>query len=583
MHALQRDKGVADAVRGIKALAPILRPGAFKKVFGEVDTDDNHELDLEEFSAFVQKAAAEAAVEAAEAKASYQAAWAELHADSDDDDGEDEEEQQEGEEEEEEDGDDDDDDDDYGASDEGDGGPRRADAFMKRLERDGMPHGEKLLARRAREARERAAAEAEQNAKLKARQAANRKRLKLLRQKREEKEAVKAKKAKAKREEEAEKRRRKRAREKKRQARAKEKVAAFYKAKSEEDARRSEAELAAGKTARKKAEKQRAREKKRAAAYAKRRKAREQAEKGSAAAKQQARERAARDSDRARVKKVKRVRRKSQSVARGTYDAEAAAARAKAKSAALTPRRLRKLFDQIDADRSGGLSRKEFMRALQRDKGVADTVRSIPALAPITQPSRMKEVFASVDANGDTALSFEEFSAFCAHAAHGDVVVVANESKTGDAKETEESKQAATKKETKSPAGPDTRKSTKSPEPVAPFAPKSGFEFTPKELKALFVKIDKDVSGSISRDEFKDALDNDQEVRRMVGKIRNLAPLLKDDSSFDKIFDAIDVDNNAELDFSEFSKFCAQASRQSTIDRASWQKKVPATRPISPH
>ena len=86
-----------------------------------------------------------------------------------------------------------------------------------------------------------------------------------------------------------------------------------------------------------------------------------------------------------------------------------------------------------------------------------------------------------------------------------------------------------------------------------------------------FVRIDTNVSGSVSRDELRDALSGggvNPEVTSLVRKIPNLAPLLDaDDEHFDAVFGAMDTNGDAELDFSEFSTFCRAAA-----ERTVWSK-----------
>ena len=105
---------------------------------------------------------------------------------------------------------------------------------------------------------------------------------------------------------------------------------------------------------------------------------------------------------------------------------------------------------------------------------------------------------------------------------------------------------------------------------VAPFRPEKNFSLKPQDLMALFTKIDHNVSGSISRDELREALQGGGEVAKMVGAIPNLAPVLEEDL-FERVFAAtINTHGSSDeetINFSEFSTFCRKA-----VESTVWEK-----------
>ena len=77
-------------------------------------------------------------------------------------------------------------------------------------------------------------------------------------------------------------------------------------------------------------------------------------------------------------------------------------------------------------------------------------------------------------------------------------------------------------------------------------------------VQLLFVYLDGDGSGTISRDEVLAAIDGSRAVRNILGSQAFLRPLLKKETSA-ATFDAIDRDGNGTLDYDEWAAFCERA------------------------
>ena len=74
-------------------------------------------------------------------------------------------------------------------------------------------------------------------------------------------------------------------------------------------------------------------------------------------------------------------------------------------------------FDLIDRDGDGSLSRKELMRALATDDQVRRCVQELPGLAERLHPSRIRASIESMDSDGDSVITPEEFQSFVAQVA----------------------------------------------------------------------------------------------------------------------------------------------------------------------
>ena len=70
--------------------------------------------------------------------------------------------------------------------------------------------------------------------------------------------------------------------------------------------------------------------------------------------------------------------------------------------------RLRRMFESMDLDTSDGLTAFQIMKAIHRNKEVADSIATTPSLAQLLQPGTMAMVFADADADGDGLLTFDE-------------------------------------------------------------------------------------------------------------------------------------------------------------------------------
>ena len=79
------------------------------------------------------------------------------------------------------------------------------------------------------------------------------------------------------------------------------------------------------------------------------------------------------------------------------------------------------LFARIDRNGDGSLSRKELVRALATDDNVRDMCEQLPGLADRLHPSRIRASISSMDIDGDSRITLEEFQKF--------VVQVAEDSK----------------------------------------------------------------------------------------------------------------------------------------------------------
>jgi Ca2+-binding EF-hand superfamily protein len=75
--------------------------------------------------------------------------------------------------------------------------------------------------------------------------------------------------------------------------------------------------------------------------------------------------------------------------------------------------RLRHLFELIDADGSGHISKVEFLHTIESDPKIHDFVAESPWLHGLVISKQLENVFAKLDTGQDGQISFEEFWLFC--------------------------------------------------------------------------------------------------------------------------------------------------------------------------
>ena len=74
--------------------------------------------------------------------------------------------------------------------------------------------------------------------------------------------------------------------------------------------------------------------------------------------------------------------------------------------------KIRKLFDQCDADKGGTVSLDELGRALASDKDLCRILGIDPIAAMPGNKAKLREVFEAVDIDGSDELDFDEFGLF---------------------------------------------------------------------------------------------------------------------------------------------------------------------------
>ena len=84
-------------------------------------------------------------------------------------------------------------------------------------------------------------------------------------------------------------------------------------------------------------------------------------------------------------------------------------------SSAIGNGRIREMFDAIDTQNCGYITKRVAMSAFRQNKKVSDLVRDVPLLCPLLHPKTFHETFHQIDADDNQQLDFEEFSEFCEH------------------------------------------------------------------------------------------------------------------------------------------------------------------------
>ena len=79
----------------------------------------------------------------------------------------------------------------------------------------------------------------------------------------------------------------------------------------------------------------------------------------------------------------------------------------------------RTLFDLVDKDGSGAISRKELRKALRSNKDVNRLCRETPSLNALLKPTTFRRAFNAIDVDGSGEVDFEELKALCLTATTG--------------------------------------------------------------------------------------------------------------------------------------------------------------------
>ena len=70
---------------------------------------------------------------------------------------------------------------------------------------------------------------------------------------------------------------------------------------------------------------------------------------------------------------------------------------------------LRRLFNRIDKDRSGSISREELLMFMRDDVDTRSLMFGHPKLAPLLRPKSWRQAFDEMDVSGDGSVTFDEF------------------------------------------------------------------------------------------------------------------------------------------------------------------------------
>ena len=73
------------------------------------------------------------------------------------------------------------------------------------------------------------------------------------------------------------------------------------------------------------------------------------------------------------------------------------------------------LFELIDEDQSGAIELDELLHAVSQNKVVIKLVKKSERLRPLLRPEKVRQIFDSIDTNGDGQLDLEEMLYFCTH------------------------------------------------------------------------------------------------------------------------------------------------------------------------
>lgn len=73
---------------------------------------------------------------------------------------------------------------------------------------------------------------------------------------------------------------------------------------------------------------------------------------------------------------------------------------------------LRDVFDKLDLNGDGNVTKREILTALRKDPGLADILRGHPKLSILLKPKQWQDAFARMDTSRDGQINFVEFQAF---------------------------------------------------------------------------------------------------------------------------------------------------------------------------
>lgn len=174
------------------------------------------------------------------------------------------------------------------------------------------------------------------------------------------------------------------------------------------------------------------------------------------------------------------------------------------------------LFNRIDTDNSGHISKEEFVSAIKHSKIVKKFVNESQVLRLLVARKDFASAFAKMDSDASDEVTFDEFWKFCQE------------------------------------------------------------ESDKRNIQRLFKAIDKDGSKKITADEFKWAFRNNEQVRDFFRRSHLLAPLLHRDregnEDWDSAFAAIDDDEagsrgHGKIDIHEFFNFCKRMAAKEHTKR----------------
>ena len=172
---------------------------------------------------------------------------------------------------------------------------------------------------------------------------------------------------------------------------------------------------------------------------------------------------------------------------------------------------LRRLFDTIDDDGSGHISKEEFIDAVHNNKNVKKFVSESHMLRKLVARKNFDDAFRKMDTDDGGEVTFVEFWKFMQQ------------------------------------------------------------EADERNIRKLFKAIDKDGSKKITKEELIWAFHNQPEVKEFAMKSHILRPLIKNDN-FDEAFKAMDRDSHeddghGEVDIHEFFRFCKRMAAKAEIAR----------------
>ena len=239
-------------------------------------------------------------------------------------------------------------------------------------------------------------------------------------------------------------------------------------------------------------------------------------------------------------------------------------------------KRLRRVFDLIDADGGGSISKKELLSAMRSNHVARDMLSESEALRPLMKPKGMAQLWAKLDVDHDGSISLPEWEAAASSVADHEKLRRVFQSIDIDDSNTISKKEilAVVRDGEKSRAlfaMSDGLRPLLRPRghtmlfkimdrdgdgeiSFEDFAAVCGTASDRLKLYRLFKSIDVDGSGSISRRELLKSIRDEEEVREYIRESENLRPLLKP-RGFAVLFKTMDDDASGEISFKELVDF----------------------------